>query len=102
MSILNDSLLRLYNSKRITLDKLQGIYDRGSITKEDFYAITGQYPSEKPISDQATGEDYIKYCLPMLDEKYSVTVEADGYTGKSQTIMNDKTQEVEVDLVKIQ
>ena len=50
----------------------------------------------------ATGEDYIKYCLPMLDEKYSVTVEADGYTGKSQTIMNDKTQEVEVDLVKIQ
>lgn len=58
MSILNDSLLRLYNSKRITLDKLQGIYDRGSITKEDFYAITGQYPSEKPISDQVTEEDY--------------------------------------------
>lgn len=58
MSILNDSLLRLYNSKRITLDKLQGIYDRCSITKEDFYAITGQYPSEKPISDQATEEDY--------------------------------------------
>lgn len=50
----------------------------------------------------ATGEDHIKYCLSMLDEKYSVTVEADGYTGKSQTIMNDKTQEVEVDLVKIQ
>ena len=58
MSILNDSLLRLYNSKRITFDKLQGIYDRGSITKEDFYTITGQYPSEKPISDQATEEDY--------------------------------------------
>lgn len=60
MSILNDSLSRLYNSKRITPDKLQGIYDRGSITKEDFYTITGQYPSEKPIpiSDQATEEDY--------------------------------------------
>lgn len=58
MSILNDSLLRLYNSKRITLDRLQKIYDRGNITKEDFYAIAGQYPSEKPISDQATEEDY--------------------------------------------
>lgn len=58
MSILNDSLLRLYNSKRITLDRLQEIYDRGNITKEDFYAITGQYPSENPISDQATEQDY--------------------------------------------
>lgn len=58
MSILNDSLLRLYNSKRITLDRLQKIYDRGNITKEDFYAITGQYPSENPISDQATEQDY--------------------------------------------
>ena len=58
MSILNDSLLRLYNSKRITLDRLQKIYDRGNITKEDFYAITRQYPSENPISDQATEQDY--------------------------------------------
>lgn len=58
MSILNDSLLRLYNSKRITLDRLQEIYDRGNITKEDFYTITVQYPSETPISDQATEEDY--------------------------------------------
>lgn len=58
MSILNDSLLRLYNSKRITLDRLQEIYNRGNITKEDFYAITGQYPSENPISDQATEQDY--------------------------------------------
>lgn len=58
MSILNDSLLRLYNSKRITLDRLQKIYNRGNITKEDFYAITGQYPSENPISDQATEQDY--------------------------------------------
>lgn len=58
MSILNDSLLRLYNSKRITLDRLQKIYNRGNITKEDFYAITRQYPSETPISDQATEQDY--------------------------------------------
>ena len=58
MSILNDSLVRLYNSKRITLDRLQEIYDKGNITKEDFYAITGQYPSEKSISDQATEQDY--------------------------------------------
>ena len=58
MSILNDSLLRLYNSKRITLDRLQKNYDRGNITKEDFYTITGQYPSEKSISDQATEQDY--------------------------------------------
>lgn len=58
MSILNDSLLRLYNSKRITLDRLQEIYDKGNITKEDFYTITGQYPSENPISDQATEQDY--------------------------------------------
>lgn len=58
MSILNDSLLRLYNSKRITLDRLQEIYDRGNITKEDFYTITVQYPSEKSISDQATEQDY--------------------------------------------
>ena len=58
MSILNDSLLRLYNSKQITLDKLQGIYDRGNITKEDFYAITRQHPSENPISDQVTEQDY--------------------------------------------
>lgn len=58
MSILNDSLLRLYNSKRITLDRLQEIYDRGNITKEDFYTITVQYPSETPISDQATEQDY--------------------------------------------
>lgn len=58
MSILNDSLLRLYNSKRITLDRLQKIYNRGNITKEDFYAITGQYPSEKSIYDQATEQNY--------------------------------------------
>lgn len=58
MSILNDSLLRLYNSKRITLDRLQEIYDRGNITKEDFYTITVQYPSETPISDQVTEQDY--------------------------------------------
>lgn len=58
MSILNDSLLRLYNSERITLDRLQEIYDRGNITKEDFYTITVQYPSETPISDQATEQDY--------------------------------------------
>lgn len=58
MSILNDSLLRLYNSKRITLDRLQEIYDMGNITKEDFYTITVQYPSETPISDQATEQDY--------------------------------------------
>ena len=58
MSILNNSLTRLYNNKQVTLNKLQEIYDRGNITKEDFYAITGQYPSENPISDQATEEDY--------------------------------------------
>lgn len=58
MSILNNSLTRLYNNKQITLNNLQEIYDKGNITKEDFHTITGQYPSEKPISDQATEEDY--------------------------------------------
>lgn len=52
------------------------------------------------IDPIATGEKYVKYCLSMLDEKYSVTVEADGFTGKSQTIMNDKSQGVNVALEK--
>lgn len=57
MSILNNSLTRLYNNKQITFENLQKIYDRGNITKEDFHTITGQYPSENP-TDQATEQDY--------------------------------------------
>lgn len=52
------------------------------------------------IDPIATEEKYVKYCLSMLDEKYSITVEADGFTSKSQTIMNDKSQEVNVVLEK--
>lgn len=61
-TILINSLKRLYASEQITLETLQGIYDKGrvNITKEVFHDISGEYPTEtpKPISDLATEEDY--------------------------------------------
>lgn len=42
-----------------------------------------------------------EYVLPNLDGKYSVTVSKDGYTGKSRTITNNKSQTVNVNLDEI-
>lgn len=50
------------------------------------------------INPMATGEGFAKFCLPNLDAKYSVTVEADGFIGKSQTIDNNGSQEIAVEL----
>ena len=42
-----------------------------------------------------------EYVLPNLDGKYSVTVSKEGYTGKSRTITNNKSQTVNVNLDEI-
>lgn len=53
------------------------------------------------IDPRETGEGYNVYTLKNLDGKYSVTVEEDGYTGKSQTIDNDGNQVIKVDLEEV-
>lgn len=42
-----------------------------------------------------------EYVLSNLDGKYSVTVSKEGYTGKSRTITNDKSQTIDVSLDEI-
>lgn len=42
-----------------------------------------------------------EYVLPNLDGKYSVTVSKEGYTGKSRTITNNKSQTVNINLDEI-
>lgn len=42
-----------------------------------------------------------EYVLPNIDGKYSVTVSKEGYTGKSRTITNNKSQTVNVNLDEI-
>lgn len=53
------------------------------------------------VDPRETGEGYNVYTLKNLEGKYSVTVEEDGYTGKSQTIDNDGNQVVKVDLEEV-
>lgn len=50
------------------------------------------------IDPMATSEGFVKFCLPNIGAKYSVTVEADGFIGKSQTIDNNGNQDIEVEL----
>jgi hypothetical protein len=47
MSMLAKSLKRLYDNKRITIEKVDEIYVKGELTKEEYYYITGTYPKEQ-------------------------------------------------------
>ena len=46
-----ESLKRLYNSGRMTKERLEQIYVNGDITKDEFYYITGEYPTSHPSVD---------------------------------------------------
>lgn len=64
-------------------------------------AVTVLDEKSNAIDPRETGEGYNVYTLKNLDGKYSVTVEEDGYTGKSQTIDNDRNQVIKVDLEEV-
>ena len=51
MSRKTESLKRLYNSGRMTKDRLEQLYINGDITKDEFYYITGEYPTGQPSVD---------------------------------------------------
>lgn len=51
MSRKTESLKRLYNSGRMTKERLEQIYVNGYITKDEFYYITGEYPTSQPSVD---------------------------------------------------
>lgn len=46
MSMLAKSLKRLYDNKRITINSVNEIYNKGDLTKDEYYYITGEYPKE--------------------------------------------------------
>lgn len=48
MSVLVKSLKRLYDNNRISLDKVVNIYNKSSITSEEYYYITGENPTQPP------------------------------------------------------
>lgn len=46
-----ESLKRLYNSGRMSKERLEQLYVNGDITKDEFYYITGEYPTGQPSVD---------------------------------------------------
>lgn len=46
-----ESLKRLYNSGRMTKERLEQLYVNGDITKDEFYYITDEYPTGQPSVD---------------------------------------------------
>lgn len=46
MSMLAKSLKRLYDNKRITINSVNEIYNKGDLTKDEYYYITEEYPKE--------------------------------------------------------
>lgn len=46
-----ESLKRLYNSGRMSKERLEQLYVNGDVTKDEFYYITGEYPTSQPSVD---------------------------------------------------
>lgn len=51
MSRKTESLKRLYNSGRMSKERLEQLYVNSDITKDEFYYITGEYPTGQPSVD---------------------------------------------------
>lgn len=51
MSRKTESLKRLYNSGRMTKERLEQLYVNSDITKDEFYYITSEHPTGQPSVD---------------------------------------------------